>query len=219
MAIGHQERHAEFLVIGGTAAAAWGQAGAPGGGRRRGNGLSSGSGKFTGSLRVLQAFRARRLEAFGMGFATTTDQLADLLSAIGEATDAYIGGDIERYFELFDHGDDYVLMPPYGGPSRHGHSLTAERLAALQKFFAGGSGVFELDGCWYDGDLAVVAGIERQRGEVGGLPEQDWSLRVTLVLRRRGERWEMVHRHADGLVREISFDAFSRLARGDLQRE
>lgn len=151
-----------------------------------------------------------------MGSETTTNELADLLATIDEATEAYISGDIRRYFELFDHGDDFVLMPPYGGPTRHGHSVTAESLAALQRFFAGGTGVFELEGCWHAGDLAVVAGIERQRGRVGGLREQDWSLRVTLVLRRSGDRWEMVHRHADGLVRELTFDVFASIARGDI---
>ena len=146
--------------------------------------------------------------------ATTTTALDDLLSTIGEATAAYIGGDIERYFELLDHGDEYTLMPPYGGPTRHGFTMTDEGLAETKRFFAGGSGVFELEGCWCAGDLAVVAGIERQHGVVGGLPEQDWSLRVTLVLHRRGERWEMLHRHADGLVQEIPFELFANIARG-----
>ena len=30
------------------------------------------------------------------------------------------------------------------------------------------------------GDMAVLVAIERQHGEVGGMPDQDWSLRVTL---------------------------------------
>lgn len=37
-------------------------------------------------------------------------------------------------------------------------------------------------------------------------PEHDWSLRVTLVFRRAGERWEIVHRYADPLVRPIPFE-------------
>lgn len=150
-----------------------------------------------------------------MGARTTIGAIDELLATIGEATAAYIGGDMDRYFELFDHGDAYTLMPPYGGPTRHGFTVTDEDRAALKRFFTGGTGVFEMEGCWHAGDLAVVAGIERQRGEVGGLPEQDWSLRVTLVLRDRGGRWEMVHRHADGLVHELPFDLFARIAAGD----
>ena len=40
------------------------------------------------------------------------------------------------------------------------------------------------------------------------------SLRVTLVFRRAGDRWQIVHRHADPLVRTIPFEHFARLARG-----
>jgi hypothetical protein len=32
----------------------------------------------------------------------------------------------------------------------------------------------------------VLVAIERQHGEVGGLTDQDWSLRVTLVFQRKG---------------------------------
>ena len=35
-------------------------------------------------------------------------------------------------------------------------------------------------------DMVVLAVIERAHVEVGGLPAQDWSLRVTLVYRREG---------------------------------
>jgi ketosteroid isomerase-like protein len=56
--------------------------------------------------------------------------------------------------------------------------------------------------------------IERQTGEVGGLPNQDWSLRVTQVLRRQGSRWHLVHRHADPLVRPIGLERAAAFARG-----
>jgi len=57
--------------------------------------------------------------------------------------------------------------------------------------------------------------IERQHGEVGGLPAQDWSLRVTLVFRRDESGWRQVHRHADALVHGIDLDQLAVLARGD----
>ena len=46
--------------------------------------------------------------------------------------------------------------------------------------------------------------IERQTAEVGGLPAQDWSLRVTEVYRKAGSEWQLVHRHADPLVRHVN---------------
>jgi ketosteroid isomerase-like protein len=52
--------------------------------------------------------------------------------------------------------------------------------------------------------LAVLVMIERQRAEVGGLPSQGWSLRVTEVYRKNGSEWQLAHRHPDPLVRRIT---------------
>ena len=37
---------------------------------------------------------------------------------------------------------------------------------------------------YVEGDLAVLVAVERQHAEVGDLPAQEWSLRITLVFRR-----------------------------------
>jgi ketosteroid isomerase-like protein len=64
-------------------------------------------------------------------------------------------------------------------------------------------------------DTVVVALIERQHGEVGGLPNQDWSLRVTQVFRRVDAGWQLVHRHADPLVHPLPPELAAALARGE----
>ncbi len=144
----------------------------------------------------------------------TDADLAALVATMDEAAAAYIDGDIEHYLSLFDHGDDYTLMPPYGGPTVRGFERTDEGLAATKAFFASGEGRFDCQQTYASGDLAVLVGVERQHGLVGGFPDQDWSLRVSLVFRRLGaDRWELVHRHADALVDEIPFDRFADLAR------
>ncbi|NHC15917.1 nuclear transport factor 2 family protein [Motilibacter deserti] len=48
----------------------------------------------------------------------------------------------------------------------------------------------------------------------GGPTSVGFELRVTLVFRRDGERWQVVHRHADPLVRAIPFEHCAQLARG-----
>jgi len=65
------------------------------------------------------------------------------------------------------------------------------------------------------GDLVVLVVVERQHGEVGGLPEQDWSLRVTWIFRRSDAGLELVHRHADQLVHGIDLGQIGALARGE----
>jgi ketosteroid isomerase-like protein len=82
------------------------------------------------------------------------------------------------------------------------------------KMFRGGEADLELVETYASGDLAVLVAIERQHGEVGGLPDQDWSLRVTLVFRREGSQWRLVHRHADPLDHAISMEHMAVLARG-----
>ena len=51
---------------------------------------------------------------------------------------------------------------------------------------------------------------------MGGLPDQDWPLRVTLVFRRESSDWRLVHRHSDALVHPIGMKQLSLLARGSL---
>lgn len=140
--------------------------------------------------------------------------LAELIERMDEAAAAYMRGDIRHYLSLFEHPADYTLMPPYGGETVRGYAPTAEEMAETSRFFASGEAWLDVAQSYVSGNLAVLVAVERQHGEVGGSPDQDWSLRVTLVLRRAGERWELVHRHADPMVREIPWDDFAKLARG-----
>lgn len=144
----------------------------------------------------------------------TEDDVAELVQLMNVAADAYIRGAIHDYLSLFEHGDDYTLMSPSGGLTVHGFIYTAEGAEQTSRFFASGEGRFELDQSYRSGNLVVLAGVERQHGEAGGLPDQDLSLRVSLVFRRVSERWELVHRHADPVVREIPFEHLAQLARG-----
>ena len=61
--------------------------------------------------------------------------------------------------------------------------------------------------------------LERQQAEVGGLPNQNWSLRVTEVYRKDDSEWRLVHRHADPLVSGITLQEAATLARGGRKNE
>src|SRR6478735_9106702 len=144
----------------------------------------------------------------------TDEDIAGLVRRTAEANSALVGGDIGGYLALIKHAEDYTLMAPFGGAPRRGFDTSSEQLAALARFFKAGKAELEVVQTYASGDIAVLAVIERQRAEVGGLPEQDWSLRVTLVYRRQNGEWQLVHRHADPLVRGISVEQAAAIARG-----
>jgi ketosteroid isomerase-like protein len=147
----------------------------------------------------------------------TDEDLGKLVARVREATGALMQGDVRRYLALVNHASDYTLMPPTGGPTRHGFDSSPASVEAMEKTFAGGGeGDFELVQQYASGELAVLVGVERQHGPVGGLSDQDWSLRVTLVFRREDSDWRLVHRHADALAHPISMQQLSLLARGSV---
>ena len=150
------------------------------------------------------------------GTTATAEELAELVRRTADATSALIRGDIPGYLALIEQADAYTLMAPFGGEPRRGFDSSDEALDALAEFFRGGEATLEVVESYASGDLAVLVVIERQHGEIGGLPEQDWSLRVTLVFRRSSDSgWRLVHRHADPLVHGIGLERLAALARGD----
>ena len=105
-------------------------------------------------------------------------------------------------------------MAPTGGETTRDSQNSDAQIAEMQRFFKGGEGRLEIVETYASGDLAVLVAVEHQHGAVGDLPAQDWSLRVTLVFRREGTAWRLAHRHADPLVRPITFSQLAALARG-----
>lgn len=143
--------------------------------------------------------------------------LADLVQRSEEAHAALMRGDIARYRELITFTDDFTLMSPFGGKPTRGSELTTERMEAMGRFFRNGTFEQELVQSYGSDDMIVLAIIERQHVEVGGLPAQDWPLRVTLVYRREGGEWRLAHRHADPLINGISLEQAAALARGEVR--
>jgi len=144
----------------------------------------------------------------------TAADVDEHVARMGEAASAYIGGEIRWYFDLMQHADDFTLMDPFGGDTSRESGASEERIAALEAFFQGGECELDVVQTYASGNLAVLVVVERQRGEVGGSPSQDWSLRATLVFRREDAVWHLVHRHADPLVHAITFEQLGELARG-----
>ena len=146
--------------------------------------------------------------------AVHTDAIAEVVTLAAEKNAAFMRGDMERWSKLVRIAPDFTLMQPFGGPASHGFDASPQRLAEMSRYFRNGKTKLEIAQTYSSGELVVLVMIERQTGQVGGLPEQDWSLRVTEVYRKVASEWELVHRHADALVHRISLQQLSVLARG-----
>ena len=155
---------------------------------------------------------------------SSTDALASATAAIvatlarrsAEGNAALMRGDAHAYVARVPLADDFLLMSPFGGAPSPGTRYTRERLDEIGRFFRNGSFAQELVQSWASPDMAVLAVVERAHVEVGGLPAQDWALRVTLVYRRDGGEWRLVHRHADPLARGVTVPQAAAIARGDV---
>jgi ketosteroid isomerase-like protein len=144
----------------------------------------------------------------------TSDEIAELVRRTADANAALMRGDAKTYFEVLTHTDDFMLMSPFGGKPTRASELTTERIEAIGRFFRNGTFEQELVQAYGSADMVVLAIIERPHVEVGGLPAQDWPLRVTLVFRREGSEWRLAHRHADPLANGVSREQAAALARG-----
>ena len=143
----------------------------------------------------------------------TNEELAELIQRTEEATSAFMRGDMHRYLALTHHARGFVLMNPFGGePTRYDDR--SESLLKVAGYFKAGEARLEVAETYASGDLVVLVMVERQHGEVGGRPDQEWPLRVTQVYRREENQWKLVHRHADPLSRPISLEQAAALARG-----
>jgi hypothetical protein len=112
----------------------------------------------------------------------TDDRLAELLRDTAEAADAYMRGDMDRYLELIHHAPGFTLLAPYGGPAIRRDDRAPEVRESAGYFQRGQTTLEHVETHAWD-DTAVIVMIERQHGEVGGTPDQEWSLRVSHVYR------------------------------------
>lgn len=148
------------------------------------------------------------------GSASAAEPVGQLVARAADKNAAFINGDIKRWLELVRIAPDFTLMQPFGGRTSRGFDASPARLKDMARTFKRGKSSLELEHAYASDAMIVLAMIERQTAEVGELPEQDWSLRVTEVYRKDGSDWQLVHRHADPLVRRRSLDQTAALARG-----
>ena len=144
----------------------------------------------------------------------SAETVKDLTERYAQANAALLKGDARTWDKLVPMTTDFVLMSPFGGtPSRYA-DYPPERIERMGKFFRNGRFRQELVQSYAVDGMIVLVTIERANLEVGGLPAQDWSLRVTSIFREEKNEWKLAHRHADPLVEDVSLSEAAQLARG-----
>jgi ketosteroid isomerase-like protein len=147
--------------------------------------------------------------------AAASSSLNDLIKRTERQAQLFVAGDMQEWIKLIRLSDDFTLMQPFGGPTSHGFDQSPQRLAQLAAYFRNGTATLDLHKTYVTRDMIVLVFVEQQTGEVGDTPNQEWSLRVTQVYRRARGEWELVHRHADPLVKKRDLNATAAIARGE----
>lgn len=138
-----------------------------------------------------------------------------LVDELDRGRDAWINGRPERFGTThMVQAPDMTIFGPFGGTASVNGPEFEARQARIASKFRRGSGKCELVKAMTSGDLLVLVMVERCAVVFEGhdLP-QPWVLRTTQVFRRDGERWQRLHRHADPLIKQRSFDDTLALAR------
>jgi ketosteroid isomerase-like protein len=97
--------------------------------------------------------------------------------------------------------DDVTLANPLG-PPRRGPADVDKAIAEAAAHFSGGTiQGFEEVSRYSTADLGYVVHIERTEARLAaGGNMNSVALRVTMIFRREGDTWKVVHRHADSIT-------------------
>jgi ketosteroid isomerase-like protein len=123
------------------------------------------------------------------------------IEAYRRALAQYVKGDPRRVLELFSQRDDVTLANPLGPPCRGPADVGRVAAEAATHLRDGSPPRFEEIARYNTTDLGYVVQIERTRARVAGSENLDrLELRVTMIFRREGDAWKVVHRHADPIT-------------------
>lgn len=118
-----------------------------------------------------------------------------------QALHVYVKGDPKPVMEFFSRRDDVTLANPLG-PPRVGPAevdkATEEGASLLRDGSIRG---FEEVSRYSTPDLGYVVQLERTQARLHSSDDMvPFALRVTMIFRREGETWKVVHRHADPIT-------------------
>lgn len=103
---------------------------------------------------------------------------------------------------MFADRDDITLGNPFG-PFGKGRAAVLKAINNAATKYRDGS-VLGVDhvAVYGDSKLVVVVEVEHDRAKLGTSPDfAEFAARVTSVYEKFGQRWRLVHRHADPIIK------------------
>ena len=132
--------------------------------------------------------------------ALAADAVHSVQESYAKGNAALMRGDSKGWQKLVPLTADFVLFSPFGGKPSRAADYTDDRIERMGRFFKNGDYREEVVQTFASDDMIVLATIERTNVSVGGLPQQEWALRVTSVFKREGNQWKLAHRHESTLT-------------------
>jgi ketosteroid isomerase-like protein len=132
-------------------------------------------------------------------------KLQATLEPMDAAHVAFHNGNPEPSKALWSHAADVTLTGGAGGAIEKGWDKVRPRLEWASAQYARGRQNNERVSITMSGDLALVLQYEHiWFHSPGQEKESERHYRVTTVLRREGEEWRVIHRHADTMMERIT---------------
>jgi ketosteroid isomerase-like protein len=124
------------------------------------------------------------------------------IEAFRQALEPYLKGDAGPVLDLLSRADDVTLLNPLGPPTRGQAEVRRAGSQAAAMLRDGSVRGFEEVVRYSTPDLGYVVQLERTqaRFEDTGTTMNPIALRVTMIFRREGDTWRVVHRHADPIT-------------------
>jgi ketosteroid isomerase-like protein len=123
------------------------------------------------------------------------------VEAFRQALVTYVKGDPKPVMELLSRSEDVTLANPLGPPRRGPAEVEKAGAEAAAQLSDGSIRGFEEVSRYSTPDLGYVVQIERGQARLAGSGNvTPYSLRVTMIFRREGDTWRIVHRHADPIM-------------------
>lgn len=129
-------------------------------------------------------------------------QVQELVEAIRVAQLDWVNGKLNSLFDL----SQGTIFGPFGGPAMGGPGLGAGQ-AGIAARFHDGTTELEVAQTIVAGDVVCLVMVEHNltRFDDDAEPRR-WVLRTTMVFRRDGDSWTLLHRHADPLIDRRGFE-------------